>query len=381
MKRNLIRVVSLAALMTACSNDEIIDVKQEPITFNVTTENVTRADSISTISNLSKFALYADYTIDNKTTSYLNADTLRASGSSWIMDGGNSYWPASGTLSFYAIANNDKGSYSKADDGTRTVNLTVAEKVNKQKDLLYAVTANQSKPDNTNNTAVNLNFRHALSQIAFQAKNLNQHLKITISEVMLGNVYGTGTLTLPTNSTTASVPDTSDGTVGTWSFASGATTSASYSFEVSAELKGNSETATDLSAKTVNSKAVDDNYMLLIPQKTTKWDAKSTITETTTTGSYLALKCKIENYVSDDVSSVTLWPSSGTASQAYIYIPVDFDWLAGHKYVYTFIFGSTTNGGYDGNGKSVLTPITYSVSVNGFTTGSEDVEMKEVVTE
>jgi hypothetical protein len=386
MKWNLISLMSLAAMMTACSNDETIDVRQEPITFNVTTENVTRATSISTASTLSEFKLYADYTDANsKTSTYLNGGTLKKDGDKWGIEGGEIYWPASGKLSFYAVANNSSGTYTQA---SKTVTHEVKATVSEQTDLLYAVTADQEKPT-TEGTSVTLNFRHALSQIAFQAKNLNSHLKVTISEVTLANVQDKGTLTLPTASTTTSYPNETAGStdiLGTWSSLSG---NASYTISgLSKELTGNSDTAIDLSAKTnSDGAAVDDNYMLLIPQSgsdgngTTAWD-KTEITDKTT-GTYLGLKCKIENYVANETNLVQLWPakssdSSSDDEQAYVYIPVSFDWTAGHKYVYTFIFGASTNGGYDSKGAAVLTPISYTVTVDAFHNKTNDNDNQDI---
>jgi hypothetical protein len=389
MKWNVIRVMGAAMLLAACSNDEVIDVKQDPITFNVTTENVarSRAVSISTSTNLEKFTLYADYTASGETTSstYILGDILeKGTDGKWGVVGGDRYWPADGTLDFYAVANNDENSFSLAD---KTVTHTVNDNVAKQTDLLYAVTTGMTKSSNATD-GVTLNFRHALSQIAFKAKCLNDHLKVTISEVELANVKNAGTMTLPTTSTTdnydASATDaTAPTVVGTWGTPSG--DNKSYSFETSATLTGNNSTATDLSAKQKDGKDVDDNYMLLIPQKTTAWDKKTAISSTaadgTTTyagGSYLAVKCIIENYVDDDTKSVQLWPTSGT-NPAYVYIPYEFDWAGGHKYTYTFIFGSTSStsngGGYDNDGNPVLAPIKCIVTVDDFVKESEDITM------
>jgi hypothetical protein len=282
------------------------------------------------------------------------------------------------------VANNDEKSF---DFAKKEVTHTVKDKVAEQTDLLYAVTTGMTKSSDATN-GVTLNFRHALSQIAFAAKCLNAHLKVTIKEVMLANVYGTGIFTLPSNYSTI---DNYDGNTsstfptetGTWGSCENNTF---YSFETSATLTGSSSTATDLSAKQKDNKNVDDNYMLLIPQNTTAWNktAISTTaddgTTTYATGSYLAVKCIIENYVDDDTKSVQLWPTSGT--DAYVYIPVKFTWNPGHKYTYTFVFGSSNStsngGGYDKNGDKVLNSITYTVTVDNFKTETEtEVNVKE----
>jgi hypothetical protein len=54
-------MAGLVAMLTACSSDELIEAQQDPITFSVSTENVTRAASIATTDALSSFTLYADY--------------------------------------------------------------------------------------------------------------------------------------------------------------------------------------------------------------------------------------------------------------------------------------------------------------------------------
>jgi hypothetical protein len=367
MKCNLIILASLAATLTACSNDELIDAKQDPITFHVSTENMTRATGVMDNNNFKEFTLYADYkatSTDNTTTTltFLNGCTVEYKDSKWALTDGDIYWPASGTLDFYAVANNDKDSYNYS-NGTRTVTHKVAETVANQTDLLYAVTTGQTKT--TNSTAgVSLHFRHALSQIAFQAKCTNDHLKIEISEVLLYGVKGEGTLTLPEETTTqdftATIETSNSKTIGTWVPSTTASVTEYKITGLSTTLTKSSDDATSLS----------DNRMLLIPQTTTALAANTAIANAT--GSYLGLKCKIYNY-QDDSNIVPLYPTSGTDA-AYVYIPAKFEWKPGHKYVYTFVFGGTTTGGYDKDGKSVLTPITYSVDVNDFLTitGNQD---------
>jgi hypothetical protein len=354
-----------ALILTACSNDELIDVKQERITFNVTTENVTRAKEIATATNLEQFSIYASYTAEAGATaaSYINGDTLKKnSDGSWFASSGDRYWPNGGKLTFYALANNDDNSFTFSEGKPSVVTHTVKADVAKQTDLLYAVTTDQSKP--SDDSKVQINFRHALSQIAFKAKSVNSTLKITIDSVKLANVDYVGSFTLPTTTTEANSTDAAN---GTWKLTTGKT---SYEVDVvsPAVLKGSSETSIDLSEDSSNPS--DSRYMLLIPQDTKAWDKTA---DGLKTGSYLALKCKIENYVDDNTESVRIWPAStSTETSAYVYVPVVFNWIAGHKYTYTFVFGSTTNGGYDANGNPVLTPISYTVSVSSFSNKTDD---------
>jgi len=103
MKCNLIILASLAATLTACSNDELIDAKQDPITFHVSTENMTRATGVMDNNNFKEFTLYADYkatSTDATTQTFLNGCTVEYKDSKWTLTDGNIYWPASGNPRF-----------------------------------------------------------------------------------------------------------------------------------------------------------------------------------------------------------------------------------------------------------------------------------------
>ena len=75
-----------------------------------------------------------------------------------------------------------------------------------------------------------LNFRHALSQIVFQARNDSKNLYVEISGVSVNNAESKGTFTFPSVSTdenvedhtgtTTDYPETAEGW-GTWQLASG----------------------------------------------------------------------------------------------------------------------------------------------------------------
>ena len=57
------------------------------------------------------------------------------------------------------------------------------------------------------------------------------------------------------------------------------------------------------------------------------------------------------------------------------YIPFAANWAPGKKYIYNLVFGKS-NGGYDEDGKDVLVPVSFTVTVDDFTTVVEnDVNM------
>lgn len=131
------------------------------------------------------------------------------------------YWPnASKLLFFAAYSPRDAGisnySFSEVTDGSHNENCTysfdytVTDEIDKQIDLMYAMTevpylapTDQSKEDsndsyistgvtNTNEeNAVNLHFKHALTQIAFTATK-SDDLEVYVKSITICNLYNSG---------------------------------------------------------------------------------------------------------------------------------------------------------------------------------------------
>lgn len=269
------------------------------------------------------------------------------------------------------------------------VNFEVNDDVAAQQDLIYAVKTNQSKPgEDAANTPVALNFRHALSQIVFQAKNTNANLYVEISGVDVVNVGNTNTFTFPSVDTDMNIEDHTGATAdypagadgwGTWAELTSGTASYAVAFDAVA-VKGDNNvvalTTTDDGAKAGE---FNSNTMLLLPQTTTAVDIDKQFG--TDGGSYFLVNCIIKNVkdgsgvAGDD--DVYLWGAANAPKK--LAIPVAFDWKQGKKYIYTLVFGEG-NGGYDPDPEDpkpdpVLVPITFTVSVDDFVTpGATEVE-------
>ena len=291
-----------------------------------------------------------------------------------------------------------------------TANFKVESTVSAQKDVLYAVQEVKEKPAGG---AQSINFRHALSQIEFEAQNKNKNIYVEITGVKVMNVWDKGTITF--SASTADNVDTHAETTNqypenklcTWTVknstdAEDVTNPANKSFgvtfnavplsqiEVKKEAAGENpieygtEQAKASSLTTANDadKEYSSNTMYLLPQAITAW-TPTTVDKTPGQGkgSYFLVKAKIWNVAagnghraaSDDVY---LWGSSSEAKDIAIPIP-STTWIAGKRYVYTFIFTTDGNGGYNpGDGEPVLTPITLSVTVDDFVDGgNKDVNM------
>lgn len=381
--KKIISGIAVLMLLVSCSKEEVIDVNHDgdEITFDVVTNSATRAADVYCNSNKPK-EFYVSAISDGM--SYIDEDHIAYENGSWVNKSGVRYWPET-AVDFYAYYN-DNNSYSWSVENQKAVakfvDFTVNDNVADQQDLIYAVKTSQSKPgENDVNTPVALNFRHALSQIVFQAKNTNANLYVEISGVDVVNVGNTNTFTFPSVDTdknivdhegaTADYPAGADGW-GTWAELTSGTASYAVAFDAVA-VKGDNNvvalTTTDDGAKDGEFNA---NTMLLLPQTTTAWDAESKLGETS--GSYFLVNCIIKNVkdgsgvAGDD--DVYLWGAANTPKK--LAIPVAFNWEQGKKYIYTLVFGEG-NGGYEPDPEDptpdpVLVPITFTVTVDDFVT-------------
>ena len=381
--KKIISGIAVLMLLVSCSKEEVIDVNHDgdEITFDVVTNSATRAADVYCNSNMPK-EFYVSAISDGM--SYIDEDHIANENGSWVNKSGVRYWPAT-PVDFYAYYN-DNGSYqwsvAEGKAVAKFVNFTVNGSVAAQQDLIYAVKTNQSKPgEDAANTPVALNFRHALSQIVFQAKNTNANLYVEISGVDVVNVGDTNTFTFPSVNTDNNIVDHEGATTdypagadgwGTWAELTSGTASYAVAFDAVA-VKGDNTvvalTTTDDSEKPGEYNA---NTMLLLPQTTTAWDAESKLGDTT--GSYFLVNCIIKNVkdgsgVAGD-EDVYLWGAANAPKK--LAIPVAFNWEQGKKYIYTLVFGEG-NGGYEPDPEDptpdpVLVPITFTVTVDDFVT-------------
>lgn len=380
MKRFFFGAFGLLAL-ASCSNDELTSVNRDgdEIAFSVVTNSATRAADVYCNNNKpSSFEVWATY--DGAT--YIDGDqiTYNENNSKWENTSGTRYWP-DGEVSFFAHVN--AGEQFNWNDGSPKIeNFSVGTDVTTQKDLLYAVKKTSKGTDGK----AELNFRHALSQIVFQAKNTNPNLYVEISGVSVCKVKNQGTFTYPTDDTSDKVGEHNGGAPinystqkwGSWS------TNGTQQYDVTfnaVQLNG-SKTATSVSLTNTDETAkVYGNVMLLLPQETTAWDVNSDEAKgkpADQNGTYFLVKCRIFNVagnVVDTEKDVCLWGENGAENVA---IPVALTWEQGKKYIYTFVFGDG-NGGYDPDPDDpdpkptpVLVPITFEVTVDDFVTVTEE---------
>lgn len=255
------------------------------------------------------------------------------------------YWPT-GSLNFYAVSpvpksDSDPIFYSwQISQTTKKINYMSYDEYGTEAqpyaDVMYAIATNKSKADGT----VQLQFKHITSQIVFMAKKQPiENLDVKIKSIKLHNFETNGVFTIPTNRTDLQ-PIQSD-----WKYQSH-----SYTCGLTVINKDDNDPITidNTEAKDISS----NKPMFLIPQKLKKWETSHDInTAKTNNESYLSIYCKIKLGNSYIIGSDTEYKT--------LYVPFEADWKPGKRYVYTLVFG----GGYDDQGKPILTPIDFVPSV------------------
>ncbi|MEY8685098.1 fimbrillin family protein [Bacteroides sp. AN502(2024)] len=397
MKKKLF-VMAFPALvaLVSCSNDEMVQLSDgNAIKYQVNTGAISRAANVFCNNNKpSEFMVWANLTDNGSTQPYIAGDRIKDENGAWSDVTGTRYWPNTGTLDFYAVVN---GGTLNAE--TRALSkFTVASEVSAQQDLLYAVATGQTKPATTASSPVNLNFRHALSQIVFKAKSKNQTLHIEVDGVAVGNLHNAAVFALPENSTTGNIahaipnPGGTLASQGTWGSAEGAEV-----FKVSFNTKeiaysSDGSTVTNLTDQEAHTAASDfGKALLMLPTTTTTaWSGTSKLegiqsdryAAKINDGTFILVKMAIWNVAdlttgkqNTDVLLYGNTADDGTVTTRWAAIPASFTWEQGKKYIYTLTFDKG-NGGLDPDPDDpdpdpVLVKIEYEVKVDEFVKGND----------
>lgn len=330
---NLI-VGTIVLMFVSCSADEPIAINtlDGAISYTVVAANQTRAAHLS-YCNQHKPDKFKVWAIHNENNSlYIEGKEAQQQGETYAHEDAI-YWPDNGSLSFYAIidgaiSNNlETGSFSRTNTSAQINNYQIPEETEQQLDLMYAVRKDQYYESNKNNN-VKLIFRHALSQICFQAENENSLSKIFIHSISVNNVCSKGTYHLPTGNTdgnydTHTSRDETTTGFGNWNSLE---EKVSYviDFDKAPELT-TEKTIVNLTNYDNHSKTTratdenDENYtkvLNLLPQ-----ESKGSVSFT--------LNLTVKNKTNDQPTKY---------NKVDIEIPVDIDWKEGTRYIYTFHF-------------------------------------------
>ena len=358
------------ALLSACSADSelanvgttannaigfhVVGNKAETRATPITPDNITTTDFNVFAYKNNNGADGEIFMGDNGLDHGLNGVTIKYQNEKW--DYANPadlhYWPKDGSLNFYAVspASIPEGVTLYSWDikkETKTITYTCFDEYNLSKgnsnpDVMYAIAKDQKQ--STKAGMVNLNFKHILSQVVFQAKTVNSDMEVYIKEIKIKNFKLGGTFTIPT--------DGSSPSQSSWS-----SMGEVFKFKPFTVIK---KTDTD-PIKITGTEATEisnDKPMLFAPQSLTGWDvvAHKTIDDADTNGeSYLIINCKIKQ--KNDYLH-------GTETQyEELYVPFGTSWDPGKRYIYTLIFG----GGYNAQGQAILQPINFEATAEAWT--------------
>ena len=265
------------------------------------------------------------------------------------------YWPTTGDVDFYAVSpalTDELVHHGFKYDMTsmlKTITYSTVDEYNTTSretktnhDVMYAVAKGRNKTNN-GTTAVQMNFKHILSQVVFKAKTTSSILEVDVEYVKIHNFAHSGDFVLPEGE-----PKKSD-----W------TPSPAIEGAYTVKLNG---------ANVVTKNSVVDlsdmaSPLMMIPQELKKWSTYSDGTAVSKadadkkTECYLEIKMKLKQNDSYLIGSA--------AEYKTVYVPFDNGedgWQPGKRYIYTLIFG----GGYDDQGEPILSPITFDAATTNW---------------
>ncbi len=362
MKQHLFIGALAVFALTACSQEEVVQLNQHgnEIAFKSVANKGSRAENYYSNANLPAHMYVWSYTADgNKIFFEGEKYTMDSESKSYTSEIAR-FWPeATNPLDFFAIAGTEVAPTPVNKTGM-SLKYTVGEPA-AQEDVLYAVVEGAVKP--ANGGVQPLNFRHALSQVVFKAKvNTSKKLHVVVDGVQVCNVLNSGTfaysVSTDPNWLESTSPDNNN-TTGEWT-ADATTASYAVACKAPVTLTGDAKELTNVT---------DKNALLLLPQTL----ENKYVPVTNKTGVCLKVKCAIYNIAGDKFDEASDVEIHGSLAQTeYITIPLaKIDWKPGKKYIYTINFGGDGSG-LDEKDDPVLTPISFSVTVDDFDVVTEE---------
>lgn len=327
----------LALSLSSCTADEQLGVNttQDAIAFSINAINQTRAANSYKPNNMpASFNVWANYTgTDGSKVPYIDDDLVNRNGdatSTSYKPTKTRYWPESvESMNFYAYVDDDN-KFDYNNGAPKFVDFKVNSTVAEQLDLMYAGSTGVTK-DKSN--AIPINFKHALSQVCFNAKNETSHLRITFHKIEVCGLCDKGTFTFP-----ASSDEETNG--ASWSLSEAEEDkNKSYTID-NLNVVVNPETTESMSITGQKEKedgSIDySNVMTLMPQYRAKASGSSwnpgghNTTSNYENGACFKIWLTVENKADGVFSPVV--------ENKMFYVLSDVNWYPGKRYVYTLTF-------------------------------------------
>ena len=339
--KKLVFLLPIAAIaMASCSSDSVVE---QPATKVVSAnalqvypqiQGATRG-TVWDNSNFESFYLSTSGNFqDNGTTlndpngAPFNHAVVTKSGSTWLIEGAEWYWPSkNASSSFTAWAPVAPSGDPLFGPGVYEAPTTVIG----QKDILVAYNSGSVSDFES---GVPLKFRHIVSQIIVKADNADKSIvDIKVADVRLNNINSKGTWNVPTASTVSELGYTP------WS-------------DVNTQVNYLTGVASTSSPITLDGSAKDltGTPLLLIPQQL----GAANIAQSQ--GQYLSVLVQITDPSVTDATAAAHWifpknngTDAGGIAFAWAAVDINTNWEPGKKYIYTLHFTKDGYGKVDKN--------------------------------
>lgn len=341
MKKTTVMMLAAAALgLAACSSDEPVSINQgTAIDFRPAIGRSTELTNAN-LTQINVTGLMGDEVL------FYGTDFIKSE-DGFFQSTPEYYWPADDSeMTFYAYAPSQTGATVSIGKDSKTMNdFSPAATMADQIDFITSTATGKKSTHET--TGVELTFDHQLTQIEVQAKADNEAYTFEITGVRIGQPVSRGSF---------------DFTANTWTLGSD---KAIYEETYSA---GKTLTPDPVSVMGEGGNAI------LLPQQLTPWDPEDDAANANA-GAYLAVKLK----VTTTETGVEVYPYPSDPGCQWAAIPIDDNWMPGHKYVY--VLDLSNGAGYvdpkdPEPGKPVLGgPIKFTVDVTPWTESEIDKPM------
>lgn len=256
MKKSLLFCGVAALAFASCTQNEVLDVNENrAIGFDAFVGKPTRTGEVVQAS-FSKFAVYGSYTTDNLswTPVYQNVTVNGTNNSNWTPEK-QAYWQSGANYSFCAYSNgNDVLADDKVAFDAATTKLSFTNYEAGENDLVVASNSTIKNVNPSNQSAVDLSFKHILSKVKFTFKtDASDNYTMKVNSLKISGAIKTGSC------------DYINGTIGNWN----GTTDGEYNY-----------TVTGLTDFAATSEAPFETVMYLIPQHNTSLQATISVTVT-----------------------------------------------------------------------------------------------------
>lgn len=315
MKKSILILAAFAFVAFSCTKTEVKDdTPKKGINFSAYTAKPTKAAPGPQVDvktdNLEQFEVTA---IGNGATYFDNVTFKKIS--VWESDT-KYFWPAF-PLTFYAYNTPTKGTFSRdisdiVNSGPKLkfkTSLLLAE----QEDLVAAYAKDKIETNNNANGALDITFKHYLTQVIVKAKCSNSNYVVKVDGVKIANMVEEGTYTFSTETMTAT-----------------GSTKVNYSASF-----GGKTLPPDANTVEVMTDAGNGRWYL-IPQTVTAWDRGDGSDENkmknSSHGTYLALKVIIKTK-----DGAQIYPKTGVQT-AWMAVPIPTSWASTDPVAPTSIF-------------------------------------------